>query len=228
MAADAGRGVAAEVVLGDPAEVISADDADEFSNVPVRWIVFAALQALAVGAAGASHFGGRGGRLEPEVGANVALVSAIIAVLLSVLAVRLLPVMSLPMRRATRITVLVGSILIPVGLVVGLARLVLGEADEVDVMVRAAVVQALAAAALLVLLRRMPSPVEAYRRRALTDEECARLIAMNPEKAQRMKDAEIHALLAQKALGQVDQRLADRESARLDERWGVGLVDGAS
>ncbi|WAB82633.1 hypothetical protein OVN18_06435 [Microcella daejeonensis] len=227
-AVDAGRGIAAEVVLGEPADPDFVHDGQDLSTVPVRWIVFGCIQLLFVIMAGASHFGGRGGRLEPEEGANVALVCVIVGVALSALALRLLPIMPPPVRTATRTTLLIGSVILPLGFVLGIARLLFGEASEVDVMVRAAIVQALGAFVLLMMFRRVPGPVAVYRRYALSDAQCARLRADDPPVAQRMKDAEIQALLALTALGQVDPQLAERESARIDERWGAGLVDGAS
>lgn len=223
-AVEAGRGIAAAAVLGDPAGATATasavDDEQNFSAVPRRWIVFGVIQISVVILPGVSHFNGRGSRLEPEAGADFALISTIVAVGLSLLAVRLLPRMPAPMRGATRTSLLVGSIILPVGFVLGLVRLVLGETSEVEVMLRAAIVQALGAVVLFVLWRRMPSPAAVHGRLALSDEECTRLRAADPETAQRMKDAEIQALLALTSLGQVGPDLAQREAAHIDERWG--------
>ncbi len=221
-AVEAGRGIAAAVVLDGRQQSPSAaaGASNDWSTVPARWILLASAPLLAVFVAGLSHLGGRGGRLEPETGADVALVSTLLAVVLSVIAVRLLPRMPLPVRAATRLTLLLGWVVLPVGIVLGLLRLALGETNEIDVMVRAAVVQAAGAVVLLVLWRRLPRAVGGAARSALTDEDCGRLRQEHPDTAQRMKDAEIQALLALTALGQVDERLAARESARIDERWG--------
>lgn len=222
----AGRGIAADAVIRKeaPRGVVSEGD---LTGVPARWIVFAALQLLAAILAGASHLGGRGGRLDPEPAANLAVVATVAAVGLGALAVRLGPSMPMVLRAARRTPLLVALVLLPIGLVLGLVRLALGEASDDGAMIRAAVVQVLGVVALVVILRRTPGPAAARAGAALSDAECSALRRDDPTMAQRMKDAEIQALLALTALGQVDQQLAERESARIDERWGAGLVDEA-
>ncbi|WAB84808.1 hypothetical protein OVN20_04375 [Microcella daejeonensis] len=227
-AIQAGRSIAAHVVLDRPESTPSREESNDWSTVSLRWILFASAHFLPVLIAGLSHLSGRDGRLEPEAAADSSLVSTIIAVAVSVIALRVMPRMPSPVRSGTRITLLIGCMVLPFGLVLGLLRLALGETDEVDVMVRAAVVQAIGAVSLFLLWRRARPRTAATADSALSDEECARLRRADPAAAQRMKDAEIQALLALTALGQVDQRLAERESARIDERWGAGLIDGSS
>ncbi|WAB82631.1 hypothetical protein OVN18_06425 [Microcella daejeonensis] len=223
----AGRGIAADTVIRNEAPRGTVSDGD-LSGVPARWIVFAALQVLAAILAGASHLGGRGGRLDPEPAANTALIATVATVALGALALRLGPSMPMVLRSARRTPLLVALVLLPIGLVLGLVRLARGEAFDDGAMIRAAVVQVLGIVALVVILRRTPGQAAARAGAALSDGECSALRRHDPATAQRMKDAEIQALLALTALGQVDPQLAERESARIDERWGVGLVDGAS
>ena len=217
----AGQGVAAAAVLRAPDSGREYESTDDLSAVPARWIVFGGLQLVTAILAGASHLGARGGRLEPETGANLALVSTLITVALAFAALRLVQQMPAVMRSSRRTPLVVALVLLPIGLVLGLLRLAFGEAYEVDVMVRAAVVQAAGFVALFVLWWRTPGPAAVQGRAALSDAECARLRVDDPDAAQRMKDAEIQALLALTALGQIDMRLAEAESARIDERWGA-------
>ena len=100
----AGRGVAAAVVLGASDSAAVGANPRDWSTVGAGWIAFGAVHLVAIIAAGASHLGGRGGRLEAETGADVALVSTLVAVALSLVAVRLLARMPAPMRSATAAT----------------------------------------------------------------------------------------------------------------------------
>ncbi|WAB82635.1 hypothetical protein OVN18_06445 [Microcella daejeonensis] len=224
----AGRGIAASQVLdGHPQSSTTADSWD-FSAEPVRWIVFGTVQLAVTIAAGASHIRTRSGGLETETAADVALVSTLVAVAMAFIAVRLLPRMSPAMRTATRTCFLVGCVILPLGIAMGLQRILTDQAYEIDVMLRAIAVQTVGLVVMIVLWRRYPGPVTLLRRAAFSDAQCVELRERDPELAQRMKDAEIQALLAPTVLGHITPRLAERESARIDERWGVGLVDGVS
>ncbi len=219
-AVDAGRGIAAEAVLQAPAAGEDYPSTHDLSSVSGRWIVFGSVQLVAAILAGASHFGARGGRLEPEIAANIAVAGTLVSVLFGMLALRIGASMPMVLRSARRTPIIVALVLLPIGFTLGLVRLLTGEAYEDVPLIIAAVVQAVGFIALLVILRRTPGAVELRARAGLSDAQCAELRARDPDTAQRMKDAEIQALLALTALGQVDPQLADRESVRIDERWG--------
>ncbi|WAB84812.1 hypothetical protein OVN20_04395 [Microcella daejeonensis] len=219
-AVDAGRGVAAEAVLQAPAAGDDYPSTQDVSSVSGRWIAFGSVQLVAAILAGASHFGARGGRLEPEIAANIAVIGTLVSVIFGVLALRLGASMPMVLRSARRTPIIIALVLLPIGFTLGLVRLLTGESYEDVEMIRAAVVQAVGFAALLVIIRLTPGAAELRARAGLSDAECAELRVRDPELAQRMKDAEIQALLALTALGQVDAQLAERESARIDERWG--------
>jgi len=218
VAVAAGRSIAAEIVLG--VDRGKREDPDDLTTVGGWWITFGAVQLAAAIAAGASHLSGRGVRLEPENGALMAIISTVIAVVFAVTSYILSPRMPVAMRAATRTSYLAGFIVIPIGIVLGLLRLALGETDEAALMLGAAAIQSFGTLVLFRLWRRAPSLVALHGRHALSDAECADLRRRDADLAQRMKDAEIQALLALNALGQVDQELAQAEADRIDTRWG--------
>ena len=219
VAVAAGRSAAADIVLDRHAgsQPVNPDD---LSTVGAGWITFGLAHVALVIIPGVTHLSGRGSRLEPETGATAAIVSMVIAVVMSFVAFRSFPRMPVAMRKATRIAFQVGWIVAPLGFGAGLLRLILGETSEVGLMVSAAVVQIVGAVTLFWLWRRTPGFADFHGTSALSDAECRALCDQNPDAAQRMKDAEIQAMLALTALGQIDMRLAEAESARIDERWG--------
>jgi len=196
-------------------------DPDDVSTLGAGWITFGLAHLALMILPGVTHFSGRGSRFEPETGASVAIVSMVLAVVMSFVAFRSIPRMPIAMRKATRIAIQVGWIIAPLGFGAGLLRLILGETIEVGLMVSAAVVQTVGAVTLFWLWRRTPGLVDFHGTSALSDAESRALCEQNPGAAQRMKDAEIQALLALTALGQIDMRLAEAESARIEERWGA-------
>lgn len=216
----AGQGIATAVVLRPYASGEQRENRNDFTDVPGRWMALAGLQFVAGVMVGVTHIQGRSANaLQPETGADLAAISTLVALALAITALLLRSRMPLAMRLVMHVPLIVALVFLPIGFVHGLWRLTSGEADEADVMLRTAVVQAAGAIVVFVLWRRTPGTVAVYDRLALDDAECARLSEFDPATARRMKDAETQARRALVELGRVDAECAASASARTDERW---------
>jgi len=218
-----GRAIAARTVLTDDDTLERPGARTDFATTPARWLVFVGALFAAGLVAGATHVGGRGGRLEPELGAAVGAGAAIVTVLLALSARLLRERMPVELRLVLRPILVTASIAALVGAALGVVRLALGESDEPGHMLAASAVQVACAVLLGALALREPraSRRSGAQRRGLDAADCRRLRETDPDRAQRLRDAEIQALLALVALGRLSPAQRDRASAEIDARWGA-------
>lgn len=210
-------------MLADVGDEVDETPSVDFSTTPKRWIAFGVVFLASGLLIGTTHLGGRGGRLEPETGALIALVAAVVVSLFAVVSRRIRTRMPAVLAQSLRPIMLTGGIAAAVGAILGLVRVVLGEADDLALMLAAAAAQTACAALLIVLGMREPraSVSRATGAHALTLDACRRLRATDPERAQRMRDAEIQAVLALAALGRLTAEERDAASDEVDVRWGA-------
>ncbi len=218
-----GRAIAARTVLTDDDTLERPGARTDFATTPARWLVLAGALLAAGLVSGATHLGGRGGRLEPELGAAIGAGAAVVAAALALSARRVRDRMPGEVRRILRPILVTASIAALVGAVLGVVRLSLGESDEGGIMLAASAVQVACAVLLGALALREPraSRRSGAQRRGLDADDCRRLRETDPDRAQRLRDAEIQALLALVALGRLSPAQRDRASAEIDARWGA-------
>lgn len=220
-AVDWGRGVAATVVLGPHPRGRLLPDEDERAATSLSgpWVVILALLTVSVILGGGSHLGGRGGRLEPETGAWLALASAALAVALAALLRSRFATLPHPVRLSLRTAVVIGIVLWPVGAALSLWRLASGETNETILMIGAAIGLAVGVTALGLMARDLPRPLQHPVRPGLSQQAVRRLRERDLEQAERLRRAERAALTALVDTGRISTALFREHADRWARRW---------